>query len=82
MTYLPILPQIASVVQDEEGYNALYGYRHHYERERGFIREYFNSEAFQRLCEDHGGEANLNYDIFLSLSTGGFQAHKNRNYDV
>ena len=74
VTYLPILPRIASIVYDEQGYNVLYGYRHHYERKSCLARDYFDSEAFQRLCEDHGGEANLKYDIFLSLSTDGFQA--------
>ena len=82
VTYLPILPRIASIVYEEQGYNALYGYRHHYERKSCLARDYFDSEAFQRLCEDHGGEANLKYDIFLSLSTDGFQVHKNRDYDV
>ena len=44
--------------------------------------DFFDGESYHRLCQVYGGIEAVSWDIFISASTDGFQAYKNRTLDV
>ena len=83
LSYIPLLPRIEAMVAQAEHCKQLYKYRESvHPRPQGQIRDFYDTEAYRRLCRIHGGEENVKNDIFISVSTDGFQAFKRKAYEV
>ena len=83
MSYMPLLPRIELMVSEKEHCQKLFEYRHSiHPRPDGHIRDFYDTASYHRLCDLHGGEENLKDDIFIAVSTDGFQAFKRKSYDV
>ena len=79
---LPLLPRLRTIVKDEESCRKLYEYRWSREPDIGIVRDYYDGKGYAELCEQFRREDGLKYDVFVGLSTDGFQAYKNRRSDV
>lgn len=82
LKYIPLLPRISSMVRDPVRCEQLYSYRRSRGPGRGHMEDFFDGSAFKRICELYTGEDETMFDIFLGVSTDGFQAFKNKDYDV
>lgn len=82
--YIPLLPRFQAIAQDENLCRSLYEYRWAL-RERSYgdcLFDYYDGTAYRELLERHGGEDAVKFDIFIAGSADGFQAYKNRRYDI
>lgn len=82
MKYLPLLPRIVSLLQEEQSYKLLYEHFQHHDDNPNSITDFFDTEAFRRIAEEHGGKQAVCRDIFISVSTDGFEPYKNNSYNV
>lgn len=87
--HFPLLPRIRKWVLNEESASDLYNYRHsnclgvdssalgngH------FFGDYFDGTLYRDIIDKYGGEDAVKYDIFITLSSDGFQPFYNRRYD-
>lgn len=80
--YLPLIPRIQRLVKDRESCEQLYNYRHSRCAKDGVLSDIFDGAAYKRVCERFGGEVGTEFDVFISVSTDGFQTFKNKTYDV
>lgn len=81
LSYLPILPRVQEMVRGPVRCEQLYSYRRSRVEEEGIVSDYFDSCACGRLTRVYGEES-MEFDIFLAASTDGFEAFKNKQYDV
>ena len=83
ISYIPFLPRLEAMVADKAKCRHLYDYLTSvYPRPEGMIRDFCDTASYRPLCDLYGDEQNLKDDIFLAVSTDGFQAFKNKSYDV
>lgn len=80
--YLPIMDRIAEIVADEARCKQLYSYTRSKESPENRLDDFFDSAAYRRISELYGGGENMAYDVFIAASADGFQAFKNKDYDV
>lgn len=90
--YLPLLSRIKSWVADEEAWNHLFSY---HGQTIGSVQSapggdvhrlqsyenYFDRAFYRRIVNQRGGYEAVKHDIFISLSTDGFQTSHNNSYD-
>ena len=81
-TYIPLVPRIIEIVADADRCQELYEYRLNREMRPGIISDFFDGAAYRWLQNYYRGEEALLKDIFIGVSTDGFQAFKNNSVDV
>ena len=67
---------------DEHSCNSIFQYHQTFQPGSAIYSDYFDGESYRRLCQVYGGIEAVSWDIFISASTDGFQAYKNRTLDV
>ena len=83
MEWMNLLPRLQNWFLDKFRCEQLFEYMSSTAYGTGdHIRDFFDTEAYKRIYELHGGEEQVQHDIFLGISTDGFQAFKNKSYDV
>ena len=76
-------PRLQDWFLDKQRCEKLYGYMSSTEYDDDSrSRDFFDKKAYQRICDLYGGEDRVQDDIFLAVSTEGFQALRNKSYDV
>ena len=83
VSYIPLFPRLKGMIEDETFSEPIYSYRRSLQHNSdSTLCDYFDSQAFQDLCDFYGGQNNLEHDLFIAASTDGFQAYKNNTFDV
>ena len=70
------------IFADANRCDKLYEYRLNLEARPEIISDFFDGAAYRWLQNHYGGEEALLKDIFIGVSTDGFQALKNNSFDV
>ena len=83
MSWLPLKPRLQDWFLDEERCSQLYDYmtNNDYNCEDR-VRDVFDADVFQRICEKYDGAEAIQDDIFLAVSADGFQAFRKKSYDI
>lgn len=70
-TYAPIRSRLQQMLLNEECCRQLYSYKSMSGSD--MLHDFFDGKAFCRIQQQYGGYENIKNDIFLSISTDGFQ---------
>ncbi|PXF42861.1 hypothetical protein BWQ96_07405 [Gracilariopsis chorda] len=83
--YIPLLPRVASWMADALSCEQLFEYRHKQwttpVQSGGFYTDVFDGSVYKDVEIYFGGSEALKWDVFLSISTDGFQTFENGRYD-
>lgn len=84
--YLPIRERLIQLYSNEDSFKIVTQYRKTRLAEKmtdniGIYEDYFDGNLFRTLIDQLGGELETQFDLFLGISTDGFQAFENRKYD-
>lgn len=79
-TYIPIRPRLQSMVLNEQTCKELFSYN--IIGNAGIINDFFDGRSFDRIKNQYGGYESIKNDIFLAVSTDGFQPFYNSNEQV
>lgn len=83
--YLPLRQRLIKWYSNEESFKIVTGYRRSKLQERTMngtlFEDYFDGSLFKSILDRLGGEQETQYDLFLGVSTDGFQAFESRIYD-
>ena len=83
MAWLPLRARLAAIFEDPERCDSMYEYFQPTEYSNGErVRDFFDGDAYLRIKEAYGGEEAIENDVFIALSTDGFQASRKKTYDV
>ena len=81
--YIPLIPRFKAMISDPIISEQLFEYREDLTSSEGNVyRDFYDSEVFRSLCDQHGGAENMKHDLFIAASTDGFQAFKSKSCDV
>ena len=89
--YIPLLPRIRAWVANEKSFNELYDYRDSLRRSReespseysngAYFEDFVDGSLYKEILDCYGGKIAFQRDIFVSVSTDGFQTFDNNSYD-
>ena len=80
--YLKIWGSIQNIYGTKHKYETFRSYLNQYDWNNNLMEDVFDGELFRNLAERYGGIQSVKDDVFLAISTDGFQAYKNRQCDV
>ncbi|CAN8065097.1 unnamed protein product [Agarophyton chilense] len=80
--YVPLNPRIRSIVANKRQCLQLQNYLARRENAPCLFREYFDGSLYQDLFTRLFREQDISLDVFIMVSTDGFQVFKNRRGDV
>ena len=86
--YLELRGRLIADMQSKKGFEKLYSYRHKRieERERSHgakeYSDFCDGQLYQKVVEKYGGEHCVKYDVFLAISSDGFQPFASSSEDV
>ena len=80
--YIKLWGSIQEIYGNEMKHKAFRSYLDQYDWDNDLIEDIFDGDMFGNLAERYGGVENIKEDVFLAISTDGFQAYKNRQCDV
>ena len=78
--YIPLKPRIAAMLLNETCCTQLYSYKFY--SNPGIFQDFFDGKCFERIISIYGDLESLKNDIFIAISTDGFQPFSDTEENV
>lgn len=78
--YLSFRTRLERMLLNENCCRELYGYEKR--PQNGIWHDFYDGKCFQRIVDQHGGYSQVKNDVFIAVSTDGFQPFRSTEQDV
>ena len=82
MGYIPLLPRLRAMVRDPSNCDSLFSYSKDWTSNVGWKTDVFDGDLFKRIREDLNIIDDNSYDVYIGVSTDGFEVFQKGSCDV